>query len=206
MVTDVSSLIDSDPERLDGELCFTGTRVPVRNLFDYLAAGQPLEEFLDDFPRVSADNAVAVLHGAYELLESQARQRAQPLLQQSKGAIRGRWLVRIVLNECLPRRLARLLPTHDVYTVQELHATSIKNGALLALLAGQCDLFVTVDRGIRYQQQLDRHPFAIALLQAPSNRLADLVPLIPALEAALPSLQPGEVLVFGARLGPQRQH
>lgn len=90
MATNVSSLVDSDPERLDGEVCFTGSRVPVRNLFDYLAAGQPLEEFLEDFPRISAENAAAVLHTASDLLEAQARQRSQHLLQQSKVASRGR--------------------------------------------------------------------------------------------------------------------
>jgi uncharacterized protein (DUF433 family) len=70
-------LIDSDPERLDGEVCFSGTRVLVRNLFDYLAAGQSLAEFLEDFPRVSAETAAAVLHAADQMVESLARQHSQ---------------------------------------------------------------------------------------------------------------------------------
>ncbi|MGE9295981.1 MAG: DUF433 domain-containing protein [Puniceicoccales bacterium] len=44
-----------DPEIMSGELCFTGTRVPVRNLFDSIRAGESLEDFMDGFPNVSRD-------------------------------------------------------------------------------------------------------------------------------------------------------
>lgn len=54
-------LITCDPDRLGGTLCFTGTRVPVRTLFDHLTAGDPLDEFLKDVPDVSREHAVAVL-------------------------------------------------------------------------------------------------------------------------------------------------
>ncbi len=55
-------LITSDPARLGGTPCFTGTRVPVKTLFDHLSAGDPLEVFLADFPSVSREHAQAVLH------------------------------------------------------------------------------------------------------------------------------------------------
>ena len=74
---ELASLINSDPERMSGDVCFVGTRVPVRNLFDYLAAGQSLAEFLDDFPGVPEARAAAVIHAADELLEALARGRAQ---------------------------------------------------------------------------------------------------------------------------------
>lgn len=54
-------LITAAPDRLSGEPVFAGTRVPVKNLFDYLEGGDPLEEFLLDFPNVSRAHAVAVL-------------------------------------------------------------------------------------------------------------------------------------------------
>lgn len=54
-------LVSSRSEYLGGIPCFHGTRVPVKNLFDYLAKGYPLEEFLIDFPDISRDHAVAVL-------------------------------------------------------------------------------------------------------------------------------------------------
>jgi uncharacterized protein (DUF433 family) len=54
-------LITVSPEYLGGELVFTGTRVPVQALFDYIEGGDPLDEFLDDFPDVSREHAIAVL-------------------------------------------------------------------------------------------------------------------------------------------------
>lgn len=59
-------LITSDPGRLGGEACFTGTRVPVKALFDHLVAGDPLEVFLEDFPSVSREHAQAVLRLSLE--------------------------------------------------------------------------------------------------------------------------------------------
>lgn len=53
--------ISVNPGRMHGEPCFKGTRVPIKNLFDYLSAGDPLEKFLDGFPDVSRDHAVAVI-------------------------------------------------------------------------------------------------------------------------------------------------
>jgi len=57
-------LITISPDFLSGAPIFTGTRVPVQNLFDYLEGGEPLEEFLQDFPNVSRDHAIAVLEQA----------------------------------------------------------------------------------------------------------------------------------------------
>jgi uncharacterized protein (DUF433 family) len=57
-------LITVSPDFLSGAPIFTGTRVPVQNLFDYLEGGEPLEEFLLDFPNVSREHAIAVLEQA----------------------------------------------------------------------------------------------------------------------------------------------
>jgi uncharacterized protein (DUF433 family) len=65
-------LISTHPDRLGGEPCFTGTRVPVRTLIDYVEGGHPLGEFLADFPSVTRDHAVAVLELARQALLSQA--------------------------------------------------------------------------------------------------------------------------------------
>ncbi len=56
-----NNLIESDAEKLSGTPVFCGTRVPVKNLFDYLEAGDNLEEFLDDFPTVTRPQAIGVL-------------------------------------------------------------------------------------------------------------------------------------------------
>jgi len=64
------SFIVSDPEILGGTLCFRGTRVPVDSLIDYLEAGDSLDEFLDNFPSVSRDAAIAALEAAKAVLTS----------------------------------------------------------------------------------------------------------------------------------------
>ena len=65
-------LVSRDPEIMSGALCFTGTRVLVKNLFDYLEGTSSLEEFLEDFPSVSRAQAVAVLEAARERLVADA--------------------------------------------------------------------------------------------------------------------------------------
>ena len=66
-------VIHSDPETLGGTPVFVGTRVPLRNLIDYLEGGESLDEFLDDFPSVSREQAVAVLEIAHDLVTAGAR-------------------------------------------------------------------------------------------------------------------------------------
>ena len=66
-------VVHSDPEILGGTPVFVGTRVPLRNLIDYLEGGHSLNEFLDDFPSVSRDQAIAALESAHEVLTASAR-------------------------------------------------------------------------------------------------------------------------------------
>ena len=74
MVTNSKPAIHSDPEILGGTPVFVGTRVPVKNMFDYLEAGDSLDRFLDHFPSVRREQAVAALKDAREsLLEKNAR-------------------------------------------------------------------------------------------------------------------------------------
>ena len=65
-------VLTSNPEILGGERVFAGTRVPVRNLLDYLAAGETLSEFLEDFPSVSKAQAQAALDLARQALTTGA--------------------------------------------------------------------------------------------------------------------------------------
>ena len=68
-----SPIVHSDPEILGGTPVFVGTRVPLRNLIDYLERGHSLGEFLDAFPSVSREQAVAALEAAHEALTADAR-------------------------------------------------------------------------------------------------------------------------------------
>jgi uncharacterized protein (DUF433 family) len=67
-MTTLASVIHSDPDILGGVPVFAGTRVPFRALIDYLGGGQPLAEFLEDFPSVTHDQAVAALRMAAQAL------------------------------------------------------------------------------------------------------------------------------------------
>ena len=67
-----SKLVSRDPEIMSGALCFTGTRVPVQNLFDYLEGNSSLEDFVEDFPSIPKATAIAVLEAAKERLYADA--------------------------------------------------------------------------------------------------------------------------------------
>ena|SRR5207244_314351 len=101
--------------------------------------------------------------------------------------------MRILLDECVPRPLRRELPGHDVRTVPEMGWSGKRNGELLQLMAAASfEAFVTVDQNLRHQQNLKATKIAVVVLVAPTNRLADLVPLVPKLHAALAAVQPGD--------------
>jgi uncharacterized protein (DUF433 family) len=72
---DIATLISSDKEVLGGKHVFAGTRVPVETLFDHLEAGVSLNEFLDDFPTVSREQAIAILDVANKVLSSDNLER-----------------------------------------------------------------------------------------------------------------------------------
>jgi hypothetical protein len=102
--------------------------------------------------------------------------------------------VRVVLDECLPRRLGAKLTGHSVSTVPHAGWAGKTNGELLSLIEGKFDVFVTIDKNLPSQQQLGAHSFGVVVLRAASNRLDDLLPLAPELLAALDALKPGDVI------------
>lgn len=92
--------------------------------------------------------------------------------------------MRILLDEDVPRRLASLLIGHEVTTVPQAGWAGVKNGKLLALAGSRFDLFVTMDRNIEFQQNLDALPVAVLIIVAASNRMEHLAPLLPDILAA----------------------
>ncbi len=79
--------------------------------------------------------------------------------------------MKVLLDECVPRKLRRELEDHEVFTVTEHGWSGIKNGNLLALAAPEFDVFLTVDQNLKYQQNLKNFNIAIILLTARNNRL-----------------------------------
>ncbi len=105
--------------------------------------------------------------------------------------------MRVLLDECIDVRLAASLANADVCTVADQGWLGISNGRLLALAAAEFDVFVTVDRNIPFQQHLPKFDIAVILLRAKTNRLDDLVLLVPDLESAFPSAKKGVVTPIG---------
>src|SRR5690348_8522288 len=101
--------------------------------------------------------------------------------------------MRVLLDECVPRRLAHELPEHEVRTVPEMGWASQKNGALLALASGKFDVLVTTDQHLSYQQSVANFAIAVVVLVARRNKLEFLQPLVPNLLRAIVEVKPGEV-------------
>lgn len=96
--------------------------------------------------------------------------------------------MRILLDACLPKGLCNSLPEHEVATAPQMGWADLDNGDLLDALAGRFDVLVTVDKGIPNQQRHRGRPFGLVVLRANTNRLPDLLPLLPTLSEIKPGV------------------
>lgn len=106
--------------------------------------------------------------------------------------------MRILLDEDLPRRLAELLVGHEVSTVQRSGWSGVTNGQLLELAAAKFDVFLTMDRNLEFQQNLAVLPIAVLVVEAVSNRMEDLEPMVPAILKELNHVVPKSLRRIGA--------
>ena len=106
--------------------------------------------------------------------------------------------MRVLLDECIDWRLSRALAGHEIKTVAQMGWTGIKNGDLLKRASAEFDVFVTVDRNLSFQQSMRELRIAVIVLCARTNRLADMLPLVPALSAAIEIAEPGSIRDIGA--------
>ena len=103
--------------------------------------------------------------------------------------------MRILLDECVPRPLKRELADYEIRTVVEMGWSGKKNGELLQLMNQEgFTILLTTDQNLRYQQNLEQAGVAVVVMVALSNRLPDLVPLIPSVRNALDTVTSGEVV------------
>jgi len=105
--------------------------------------------------------------------------------------------VKVLLDECVNQRLARDYIGHEVSTVEQMGWKSKENGELLALAAKAFDVFVTTDRNLSFQQNVQNLGIAVVVMTAHTNRLADLRRIVPALLKVMPFLKKGEVREIG---------
>ena len=104
--------------------------------------------------------------------------------------------MRVLLDECLPRRLKRLLADHEVVTVPEAGWAGKSNGDLLRLAGERFDVLVTVDRNLAAQQS-GHDGVAVVILATRSNRLQDIEPVVPELLDAVATISKGTVVRLG---------
>lgn len=99
----------------------------------------------------------------------------------------------MLLDACVPKSLRSSLAGHEVRTAPEMGWGNLDNGDLLDAMTGIFDALVTVDKRLPQQQHIKDRPFGVVVLRARSNRLSDLLPLVPDLLAALSTLDAGAV-------------
>jgi hypothetical protein len=104
--------------------------------------------------------------------------------------------MRILLDECVHAGIKKAFAGHSVQTVPEAGWSGIKNGKLLALVAGHFDVFLTIDQNIRRQHNLANLPFAILFVSVPNNMIDSYKPLFDLMRETAQKLQPGEVRVI----------
>lgn len=104
----------------------------------------------------------------------------------------------VLLDENLPHDLIAEFTGHEVLTVQGLGWAGVKNGELLRRASGQVDAFLTMDRKLEREHDLSALSFGVIVVQAHSNRVPDLVPLVASMLVALQRIGPGKVEHVGA--------
>ncbi len=107
--------------------------------------------------------------------------------------------MKLLIDECLPRKVKFLFAEggHECETAGEAGFSSKENGELLALAEKSFDVLVTIDKNIRYQQNITGRKIAIVIIRAASNDLDDIRPHVPHALAALKTVKPGQIVEVG---------
>jgi hypothetical protein len=103
---------------------------------------------------------------------------------------------KILLDECIDWRYGKELTGYDVTSVPKMGWNGLKNGALLSKAQDSFDIFITTDRNLTFQQNIPTFDIAIIILSTPSNRLQDLIRLVPKVLESLPNVKPGKATII----------
>jgi predicted nuclease of predicted toxin-antitoxin system len=102
--------------------------------------------------------------------------------------------MKLLLDECTPKRLTRDFPGHEVHTVDQAGLKGLKNGALLREASQRFDALITVDQNLPFQHRVESYPIAVVIMVSRSNRYSDLKLLTPRIIEALLTIAPGEII------------
>ncbi len=102
--------------------------------------------------------------------------------------------MKILFDHCVPAPLRQSFPAHEVRTTAQMGWEELQNGQLLASAAATFEVFLTVDKNLKHQQNLGTIHVAVVILDTVKNTLDSLLPLVPAVESVLPTLRPGQIV------------
>lgn len=103
----------------------------------------------------------------------------------------------IILDECLPKRLCPHLVGHQATTVPKAGLAGKKNGELLHSISGKFDAFLTVDLNLAAQQNVPNYPIRVVVIKSVSNKLEDILSLVPEILKAIANSKPGVATIVG---------
>jgi len=105
--------------------------------------------------------------------------------------------MKILLDECVPKRLKHHLDEFEVFTVIELGLSGIKNGMLMTYcVENNFDLLLTIDKNLMFQQNLDQYPVIIAVLNSQTSKIEELVTFIPSFKLQVNKFQKNKAYVI----------
>lgn len=100
--------------------------------------------------------------------------------------------MKILLDECVTKRLKPYLPLHEVTTVTEKGWSGLKNGQLMTAAAGEgFDILLTIDKNLQHQQNIGKYPLIIVVLNTPSSKLEVMITYLPSFEKGVPTFTKG---------------
>jgi predicted nuclease of predicted toxin-antitoxin system len=98
--------------------------------------------------------------------------------------------MKILLDECVTKRLKKYLEEFEVFTVRELGLSGIKNGKLMTYcVENQFDILLTIDKNLMYQQNFDKYPVTIVVLNCFTSKIEELITFLPSFKSQVETLQ-----------------
>ena len=105
--------------------------------------------------------------------------------------------MKILLDECVTKHIKPYLSDYEIYTIREMEWSGIKNGKLMQLCVEHSfDILLTIDKNLQYQQNLDRYPVVIVVLNSFTSKVDDLVVLLPSFRVQLQDFQKHKAYVI----------
>ena len=105
--------------------------------------------------------------------------------------------MKILLDECVTKRLKKYLEEFEVFTVREVGLSGIKNGALLTYcVENSFDILLTIDKNLMFQQNLDKYPVTIAILNSLTSKIEELVTFLPSFKLQVYELQKHQAYII----------